>query len=150
VNNLPKTVTRQRRDCDLNPGPTAPESSMLTTRLPSQPEGLSEIYRTTYKRCVAVSWRVDDVVGHVTTIESASATPARLDLGCLATVERVNKARRQAAHRRRTEDLVISDASELRHLYSDIRQNVITLNTMPSVLSRCWLGGRKGIQPVKI
>ena len=37
ANNLPKTVTRQRRDCDLNPGPTAPESSTLTTRLPSHP-----------------------------------------------------------------------------------------------------------------
>jgi len=35
VNSLPKTVTRQRRDSDLNPGPSAPESSMLTTRLPS-------------------------------------------------------------------------------------------------------------------
>ena len=23
VNSLPKTVTRQRRDCDLNPGPSA-------------------------------------------------------------------------------------------------------------------------------
>ena len=34
VNSLPKTVTRQRRDCDLNPGPV-PESSTLTTRLPS-------------------------------------------------------------------------------------------------------------------
>ena len=33
VNSLPKTVTRQRRDCDLNPGPTAPESNTLTTRL---------------------------------------------------------------------------------------------------------------------
>jgi len=33
VNSLPKTVTRQRRDCDLNPGPSVPESSMLTTRL---------------------------------------------------------------------------------------------------------------------
>ena len=32
VNSLPKTVTRQRRDCDLNPGPSAPESSTLTTR----------------------------------------------------------------------------------------------------------------------
>jgi len=29
VNSLPKTVTRQHRDCDLNPNPTAPESSML-------------------------------------------------------------------------------------------------------------------------
>jgi len=38
VNRLPKTVTRQRRGCDLNPGPTAPESSMLTTRLPSHPD----------------------------------------------------------------------------------------------------------------
>jgi len=33
---LPKTVTRQRRGCDLNPGPSAPESSTLTTRLPSE------------------------------------------------------------------------------------------------------------------
>jgi len=32
VNSLLKTVTRQCRDCDLNPGPSAPESSMLTTR----------------------------------------------------------------------------------------------------------------------
>ena len=37
VNNLPKTVTRHRHDCDLNPGPSAPESSTLTTRLPSHP-----------------------------------------------------------------------------------------------------------------
>ena len=32
---MPKTVTRQRRGCDLNPGPSEPESSTLTTRLPS-------------------------------------------------------------------------------------------------------------------
>ena len=37
VNILPQTVTRQRRGCDLNPGPSAPESSTLTTRLPSHP-----------------------------------------------------------------------------------------------------------------
>ena len=37
VNSLPKTVTRQHHDCDLNPGPSAPESSTLTTRLPSHP-----------------------------------------------------------------------------------------------------------------
>ena len=36
VNSLSKTVTRQRRGCDLNPGPSAPESSTLTTRLLSQ------------------------------------------------------------------------------------------------------------------
>ena len=35
MNSLPKTVTRQRRDCNLNPGPSAPESSTLATRLPS-------------------------------------------------------------------------------------------------------------------
>jgi len=39
VNSLPKTVTRQRRDCDMNPGPSAPESSTLTTRLPSTRAG---------------------------------------------------------------------------------------------------------------
>ena len=35
MNGLPKTVTRQRRGCDFNPGPSVPESSTLTTRLPS-------------------------------------------------------------------------------------------------------------------
>ena len=35
MKSLPKTVTRQRRGCDLNPGPSAPEYSTLTTRLPS-------------------------------------------------------------------------------------------------------------------
>jgi len=46
ANSLPKTVTRQRRGCDLNPGPSAPESSMLTTRLPSHPKRV-QIYINT-------------------------------------------------------------------------------------------------------
>jgi len=37
VNSLPKTVTRQHHGCDLNAGPSAPESSTLTTRLLSHP-----------------------------------------------------------------------------------------------------------------
>ena len=37
VNSLPKTATRQRRGCDLNPGDSATEFSTLTTRLPSHP-----------------------------------------------------------------------------------------------------------------
>ena len=41
VNSLPKTVTRQRRGCDLNPGPSAPESSTLTIRPPSHPQQCS-------------------------------------------------------------------------------------------------------------
>ena len=36
MNSLPKT------GCDLNPGPTAPESSTLTTRLLSHPETVSK------------------------------------------------------------------------------------------------------------
>jgi len=41
VNSLPKTVTRQRCCCDLNLGPSALESSILITRLPSHtPAGL--------------------------------------------------------------------------------------------------------------
>jgi len=39
VNSFAKTVARQRRGFDLNPGPSAPESSTLTTRLPSHPRG---------------------------------------------------------------------------------------------------------------
>jgi len=37
VNSLPKTVTGQRRRYDLNPNPSAPESSTLTTRQTSHP-----------------------------------------------------------------------------------------------------------------
>ena len=48
VNSLPKTVTRQRRDCDLNPGPSAPESSTLNTRLPSHPIAGEEMKITDY------------------------------------------------------------------------------------------------------
>ena len=36
VNSLPKSLARQSHGCNLNPGPTAPESSTLITRLPSQ------------------------------------------------------------------------------------------------------------------
>ena len=42
VNSLPKTVTRQRRYCDLNPGPSAPESSTLATQLPSHLTGCTQ------------------------------------------------------------------------------------------------------------
>jgi len=42
VNSLLKTVTQQRRGCDLNPGPSAPESSTLNTRLPSHPHHRSK------------------------------------------------------------------------------------------------------------
>ena len=42
MNSFGKTVTRPRRDCDLNPGPCALESSTLTTRLLSHPvDGVS-------------------------------------------------------------------------------------------------------------
>ena len=37
VSSLPKTVARQRRGCDLNQSPSEPESSTLTTGLPSYP-----------------------------------------------------------------------------------------------------------------
>jgi len=48
VNSLPKTVTRQRRGCDLNPGRSAPESSTLTTRPPSLPSVRGRRRQTSY------------------------------------------------------------------------------------------------------
>jgi len=39
---LPKTVTRQRRGCSSNPGPSAPQTSTLTTRLPSHPKEVDD------------------------------------------------------------------------------------------------------------
>jgi len=59
VNSLPKTVTRQRRGCDLNRGPSAPESSMLTTQLPSDPitqqQPANYVTATNCRRDVVVS-----------------------------------------------------------------------------------------------
>jgi len=43
---LPKTVTRQRRGYDLNSGTSAPESSTLTTRLPSHPQCVQTVIRS--------------------------------------------------------------------------------------------------------
>ena len=50
ANSLPKTVTRQCHGCDLNPGPSASESSTLTTWLPSHPiyYVLSVLWMTSY------------------------------------------------------------------------------------------------------
>jgi len=58
VNRLPKSVSRQRRDCDLNPGRSAPESSTLTTRLPSHPsecrnEAVSSSQLLWFKSCLS-------------------------------------------------------------------------------------------------
>jgi len=44
VNSLPMTVNRQRRDCDLNPGPSVPESSILTMHSANEPP----LYRMGY------------------------------------------------------------------------------------------------------
>jgi len=63
VSSLPKTVTPQRRGCDLNPGLlrlSAPESSTLTTRLPSHPTSTNEdqgaviFHENELLRCVVV------------------------------------------------------------------------------------------------
>jgi len=57
VNSLPKTVTRQHHDCDLNAGPTAPESSTLTTRLQcNQLMLLLQPFSGHFSRTVWVSW----------------------------------------------------------------------------------------------
>ena len=69
ANSLPKTVTRQRRDCDSNPGPSAPKSSTLTTRLPSHRVTLSTVTSRRKRRyqlttnpvdCNHLRWQSDD------------------------------------------------------------------------------------------
>jgi len=72
VNSFPKTVTRQRRGCDLNPGPTAPESSTLTTRLLSHPSGHTE--RNTHQiDCSAWTTNVVDC-------DTCVSQPARISI----------------------------------------------------------------------
>ena len=61
---------RQRRDCDLNPGPSAPESSTLTTRLPSH--ATITHYRPTHRH------RTDKYRAHVICMVSCTCRPADL------------------------------------------------------------------------
>ena len=66
MNSLPKTVTRQRCDCDLNPGTTVPESSTLTTRLPSHPHKSSNIQTKTVENdlnSVVVVFKIRQLAG---------------------------------------------------------------------------------------
>jgi len=56
VNSLPKTVTRQCSGCDLNPGPSAPESSMLTTWLPSHLKQTYNCYINSQRTNAHVVW----------------------------------------------------------------------------------------------
>ena len=55
TNSLPKSVTWQRRDCDLNPGSSAAESSTLTTQLPSHPSTRLLLYQFTHSCCITCS-----------------------------------------------------------------------------------------------
>ena len=56
---LPKTVTRQYRSCDLNPGPTAPESSTLATRLPSHHKTVAAVWSSVRMSFVVSNYRTD-------------------------------------------------------------------------------------------
>ena len=74
VNSFPKTVTRQRRGCDLNPGPTAPESSTLTTRLLSHPWASGHTERNTHQiDCSAWTTNVVDC-------DTCVSQPARISI----------------------------------------------------------------------
>ena len=68
MNSLPKTVTRQRHNCDLNPGPSAPESSTLTTRLSSHPViivGCVKSKPMTAMTAVSVGVTTGNMTGHL-------------------------------------------------------------------------------------
>jgi len=56
VNSLLKTVIRQRCDCDLNPCPSAPESSMLTTRLLSHAANIKILKCLPWHRNMESQW----------------------------------------------------------------------------------------------
>ena len=89
VNSLPKTVTRERRDCDLNPCPSAPESSTLTTRLPS-PKGRFVYRRTREGGGVGLYLPTRGVVvSGVRRMNEVNARPTRLVPGRVTVFGRV-------------------------------------------------------------
>ena len=73
VNSLPKTVTRQRRGCDLNPDPSAPESSTLITGLPSDSQGGPAMRCLTFVPLITNDDEVHDVSGETVEEDVESA-----------------------------------------------------------------------------
>ena len=67
VNSLPKTDSVS--DCDLNPGPTAPKSSTLTTRLPSRPELIIKPAKNNSNLCVRI---IVIIISNVVSVSGAS------------------------------------------------------------------------------
>ena len=78
VNSLPKTVTRQRCGCHLNPGPTAPESSTLTTRLPNHPNKLQAHLFTYLYLLTCVQIPLDGADGPDQTLSETRASDSGL------------------------------------------------------------------------
>jgi len=75
ANSLPKSVTRQRRDCDLNPCLSWPESSTLTTRLLSHLNWLEKALGTTWLKqnnCTNVNSLLSDIKTDIKATQSIS------------------------------------------------------------------------------
>ena len=121
VNSLPKTVTRQRRGCDLNPGPSAPESSTLTTRLPSDPMVATSKVFISMLTFVGVLTRgktsqqsIDAPCDELTTLSSQHLTSARQVV--LRTAHQTTdcfQTRRSAIARRAMSVDILSTAAQL-------------------------------------
>ena len=80
VNSLPKTVTRQRRGYDLNPGLTAPESSTLTTRLPSHPSAMYTLHNKKMRKLISTS---DSAIVTATAVKFAAVARPERDINRL-------------------------------------------------------------------
>ena len=128
-------VSLQHRDCYLNLGPSAPESSTLTTRLPSHP---------------LVYVCVNGGIGHIVCVRTRYCS--------LLIRTRAFKWQTMVRQYSRQSVLIIllPKSSLVRIaptrfclLFSDSFCYSIYGDSVPSVLWRCWLGGRKGIRPVK-
>ena len=174
VNSLPKTVTWQRRGCDLNPGPTVPYSSTLTTRLPSI------CYE--WKCCrtgggeINLSWLCCMLKHLVIMLIARGLAPLYLARHCEATSGLVihccsaptqrdsfrqsssrafiaNVCRSARWRRGRLHPLLLKRWFSIwliiyLVLQCSWRHSAFSALTL-SVLWRCWLGDRKGIRPVK-
>ena len=93
VNSLPKTVTRQRSGCDLNAGPSAPESSTLTTWLPSHPAtmpystGMGSYWSCSQSaRLTWASFSYFICISCVSSFQCSRSCSSRLSLSCRLTI----------------------------------------------------------------
>ena len=149
VNSLPKTVTWQHRDCNLNPGPSSPESSTLTTQCVLMYIAQQRRMATVCDINLCCTLYLINISGSAST-PSATIVPNMLSVLHFTNAADAIIEAMLCRWRHCSCDVSITSVQDVTCAFNSSLDNVYKVTVLlPSVLWCCWLGSRKGIWPVK-